>query len=96
MIQQAEGTFDVAGVFAGMFVLAAFVILIDALVTLVENRLLVLAAGRSRDPNLSDFAAAAVGSDREAGRADGPAMETSGENAHEAVQNCFRRACALC
>jgi NitT/TauT family transport system permease protein len=41
LIQQAEGVFDVAGVFAGMFVLAAFVIAIDALVTLIENRLLV-------------------------------------------------------
>ena len=29
LIQQAEGVFDVAGVFAGMFVLAAFVIVID-------------------------------------------------------------------
>jgi sulfonate transport system permease protein len=33
--------FDVAGVFAGMFVLAAFVIVIDMLVTRVERRLLV-------------------------------------------------------
>jgi NitT/TauT family transport system permease protein len=41
LIQQAEGIFDVAGVFAGMFVLAAFVIAIDLLVTLVERRLLV-------------------------------------------------------
>jgi NitT/TauT family transport system permease protein len=41
LIQQAEGVFDVAGVFAGMFVLAAFVIVIDWLVTLVERRLLV-------------------------------------------------------
>jgi len=41
LIQQAEGVFDVAGVFAGMFVLAAFVILIDAVVTVVEKRLLV-------------------------------------------------------
>jgi NitT/TauT family transport system permease protein len=41
LIQQAEGVFDVAGVFAGMFVLAAFVIVIDTLVTLVEKRLLV-------------------------------------------------------
>jgi NitT/TauT family transport system permease protein len=40
-IQQAEGVFDVAGVFAGMVVLAAFVIAIDGLVTLVERRLLV-------------------------------------------------------
>jgi len=41
LIQQAEGVFDVAGVFAGMFVLAAFVIVIDMLVTVVERRLLV-------------------------------------------------------
>ncbi len=33
--------FDVAGVFAGMFVLSAFVILIDMAVTVVEKRLLV-------------------------------------------------------
>src|SRR5471030_1310188 len=41
LIQQAEGVFDVAAVFAGMFVLSAFVILIDIAVTLVERRLLV-------------------------------------------------------
>ncbi len=41
LIQQAEGIFDVAGVFAGMFVLAAFVVAIDAAVTMVERRLLV-------------------------------------------------------
>jgi NitT/TauT family transport system permease protein len=41
LIQQAEGVFDVAGVFAGMFVLAAFVIVIDFVVTLIEKRLLV-------------------------------------------------------
>src|SRR5947209_2990938 len=41
LIQQAEGVFDVAGVFAGMVVLAAFVIVIDWIVTLVERRLLV-------------------------------------------------------
>src|SRR6201992_434224 len=41
LIQQAEGVFDVAGVFAGMFVLAGSVILIDFAVTLVERRLLV-------------------------------------------------------
>ena len=41
LIQQAEGTFDVTGVFAGMAILAAFVLLVDWLVTLVENRLLV-------------------------------------------------------
>ena len=41
LIQQAEGIFDVAGVFAGMLILAAFVIVIDAGVSLVEKRLLV-------------------------------------------------------
>ena len=41
LIQQAEGVFDVAGVFAGMFVLAAFVIVIDVIVTLIEKRLLI-------------------------------------------------------
>ena len=50
LIQQAEGVFDVAAVFAGMFVLSAFVILIDLVVTVVERRLLVwrpdAAAGR--------------------------------------------------
>jgi NitT/TauT family transport system permease protein len=41
LIQQAEGVFDVAGVFAGMFVLATFVIVIDTIVSIVERRLLV-------------------------------------------------------
>src|SRR5215471_15806832 len=41
LIQQAEGVFDVAGVFAGMVVLAAFVVVIDGVVSLVERRLLV-------------------------------------------------------
>src|SRR6185295_9171091 len=41
MIQQAEGTFDTTGVFAGMVILAVFVLLIDWLVTIIENRLLV-------------------------------------------------------
>ena len=41
IIQQAEGVFDVAGVFAGMFVLAVFVIAIDTGVTMIEQRLLV-------------------------------------------------------
>lgn len=41
LIAQAEGMFDIAGVFAGMFVLSAFVLLIDGLVTVVERRLLV-------------------------------------------------------
>jgi NitT/TauT family transport system permease protein len=41
LIQQAEGVFDVAGVFAGMFVLAAFVLVIDSFVSIIERRLLI-------------------------------------------------------
>lgn len=40
-IHEAESVFDVTGVFAGMVILAAFVIIIDAVVTVIENRLLV-------------------------------------------------------
>jgi NitT/TauT family transport system permease protein len=46
-IQQAEGVFDVTGVFAGMLILAVFVIVIDALVTAIENRLLAWRPGPS-------------------------------------------------
>ena len=49
LIQQAEGMFDVAGVFAGMFVLSVFVILIDIAVSLVERRLLVWRPAAARD-----------------------------------------------
>ncbi len=45
LIQQAEGVFDVAGVFAGMFVLSAFVILIDLAVTAGRTAAAGLAAG---------------------------------------------------
>jgi NitT/TauT family transport system permease protein len=40
LIHEAEGTFDVTGVFAGMVVLSLFVLAIDFVVTLVENRLM--------------------------------------------------------
>jgi len=40
LIQQAEGVFDVAGVFSGMLILSIFVVLIDGMVSLVEKRLL--------------------------------------------------------
>ena len=40
LIHEAEGTFDITGVYAGMVVLSIFVILIDYGVTLVEGRLL--------------------------------------------------------
>ena len=52
LIQQAEGVFDVAGVFAGMFVLAAFVIVIDTIVTLVEKAPAGLAAAGERGPSV--------------------------------------------
>ena len=41
LIHQAEGVFDTTGVFAGMFILAAFVLVMDWFVTRIENRLLV-------------------------------------------------------
>ena len=41
LIHEAEGVFDVTGVFAGMIILAVFVVWIDWIVTLVENRMLV-------------------------------------------------------
>ena len=46
-IHEAESVFDVTGVFSGMLILTIFVILIDALVTLVERRLLVWRPGQS-------------------------------------------------
>src|SRR3954462_11048160 len=44
-IHEAESVFDVTGVFAGMLILSSFVILIDMLVTRIENRLLVWRPG---------------------------------------------------
>jgi NitT/TauT family transport system permease protein len=40
LILQAEGAFDINTVFAGILVLTAFALVLDALVTLAENRLL--------------------------------------------------------
>ena len=40
-IHEAESVFDVTGVFAGMLILTIFVIILDAIVTAIENRLLV-------------------------------------------------------
>src|SRR5262249_22879332 len=40
MIAQAEGTFDTTGGFAGMTVLAGFTLVVDMVVTWVEQRLL--------------------------------------------------------
>jgi NitT/TauT family transport system permease protein len=41
LILQAEGTFDINSVFAGILVLTAFALLLDWAVTLAERRLLV-------------------------------------------------------
>ncbi len=41
LILQAEGVFDINSVFAGILVLTAFALVLDALVTLAERRLLV-------------------------------------------------------
>jgi len=40
LIAQAEGNFNAVGVFAGIIILAAFVLVIDALLDVVENRLI--------------------------------------------------------
>ena len=48
-IHEAESVFDVTGVFAGMLILSVFVILIDMLVTMIENRLLVWRPGQTID-----------------------------------------------
>ena len=41
LILQAEGTFDINTVFAGILVLTAFALLLDTLVTRIETRMLV-------------------------------------------------------
>ncbi len=48
LIHQAEGVFDVTGVFAGMAILMVFVIVIDGCVTAIENRLLVWKPGETK------------------------------------------------
>lgn len=48
LIHQAEGVFDVTGVFAGMVILMMFVMLIDTIVTVIEKPLLVWKPGETR------------------------------------------------
>lgn len=48
LIHQAEGVFDVTGVFAGMVILMIFVMVIDAIVTIIEKPLLVWKPGETR------------------------------------------------
>jgi NitT/TauT family transport system permease protein len=45
IIAQAEGVLDTTGVFAGIVVLSVFVLLVDAVVTLIERRMLVWKPG---------------------------------------------------
>ncbi len=47
LIHQAEGVFDVTGVYAGMLILATFVLILDRFVVIIENRLLVWRPGQS-------------------------------------------------
>lgn len=48
LIHQAEGVFDVTGVFAGMAILMIFVMVIDGLVTIIEKPLLVWKPGETK------------------------------------------------
>jgi NitT/TauT family transport system permease protein len=48
LIHQAEGVFDVTGVFAGMVILMIFVMMIDTIVTIVEKPLLVWKPGETK------------------------------------------------
>jgi NitT/TauT family transport system permease protein len=41
VIAQAEGSFDSVGVFAGLFVLGAFVLVLDGVISFIENRVIV-------------------------------------------------------
>jgi NitT/TauT family transport system permease protein len=48
LIHQAEGVFDVTGVFAGMVILMIFVMVIDFVVTMIEKPLLVWRPGETK------------------------------------------------
>jgi NitT/TauT family transport system permease protein len=52
LILQAEGTFDIDSVFAGILVLTAFALLLDVLVSVLERRLLKWHPRRSQDEGL--------------------------------------------
>jgi len=52
LILQAEGTFDIDSVFAGILVLTAFALLLDVLVSVLERRLLNWHPRRSQDEGL--------------------------------------------
>ncbi len=46
-IHEAESVFDVTGVFSGMLILTIFVLILDTIVTMIENRLLVWRPGQA-------------------------------------------------
>jgi NitT/TauT family transport system permease protein len=46
-IHEAESVFDVTGVFSGMLILTIFVVILDTIVTMIENRLLVWRPGQA-------------------------------------------------
>jgi NitT/TauT family transport system permease protein len=50
-IHEAESVFDVTGVFSGMLILMTFVIIIDSIVTYIENKLLVWRPGQGGRPS---------------------------------------------
>jgi NitT/TauT family transport system permease protein len=52
LIHQAEGSFDINTVFAGILVLTAFALILDFLVTRVERRLLVWRPAQSETEQL--------------------------------------------
>ena len=49
LIAQAEGNFNAVGVFAGIILLAAFVLIIDAVLDVAENRLITWRPNASRE-----------------------------------------------
>src|SRR5204862_4623867 len=52
LIHQAEGVFDIATVFAGILVLTIFALILDFVVTRIENRLLVWRPGTAETERL--------------------------------------------
>ena len=64
-IHEAESVFDVTGVFAGMLILSVFVIVIDAVVTAIENRLLVWRPGPSTTAQTLSNPSATLAKNRE-------------------------------
>jgi hypothetical protein len=90
LIQQAEGVFDVAGVFAGMFVLAAFVIVIDTIVSVIEKRL--WSGGRLQPTAGLGIRAAGLSFDQRPAKGRAQRRNHARET-HPAARRFTRRAC---